>query len=152
MLGKAKTQSDVNLGQYIIIGGLGIQIFFFQIFIITTGIFHYRILRFPSQHSQSLTVPWQRFLMVLYASSALILVRSVFRIAQYVMGQDGILLSHEYYLYIFDGCLMFLCMVLFIIWHPSKIIRKTSNEPVVEMLGYEIDDEAKRERRQAGGR
>jgi hypothetical protein len=151
MLAKAKTQSDVNLGQYIIMGGLGIQIFFFQIFIVTTGIFHYRILRFPSQRSQTLAVPWQRFLMVLYASSALILARSVFRIAEYGMGQDGVLLSHEYYLYIFDACFMFFSMVLFNIWHPSKIIGKThmrtaSNEPVVEGLGYEMDDEAKHER------
>jgi hypothetical protein len=143
----ALPQSFVHatLGQYVIMGGLGIQVFFFQIFIITTGIFHYRILRFPSLRSHALTVPWQRILLVLYASSALILVRSVFRLAEYGMGQDGVLLSHEYYLYSFDACLMFFSMVLFNIWHPSKIIGRTdmkiaSNEPVVESLGYEMDE------------
>jgi hypothetical protein len=148
MIAKAKTQSDANLGQYIIMGGLGIQIFFFQIFMVTTGIFHYRILRVPTQRSQALSVPWQRFLVVLYASSSLILIRSVFRVVEYGMGQDGVLLGHEYYLYIFDACLMFFSMVLFNIWHPSKIIGKplmkaSSSEPVLEGLGYEMDIEAK---------
>lgn len=42
------------------------------------------------------------------------------------MGQDGILLDHEYYLYIFDATLMFFTMVLFNVYHPSRIITKES--------------------------
>lgn len=35
------------------------------------------------------------------------------------MGQDGVLLSSEVYLYVFDATLMFLMMVLLNIWHPD---------------------------------
>jgi len=130
MLAKAKKQSDVDLGQHVITGGLGIQVVFFGFFIIVAGIFHYRIARFPTTRSQSLSIPWERYLYILYAASLLIMVRSVFRIAEYVMGQDGILLKHEIYLYIFDATLMFLMMVLFNIWHPSKIIHKAKPDDI----------------------
>lgn len=43
------------------------------------------------------------------------------------MGSDGILLDHEYFLYIFDAALMFITMVLFNVYHPSRIINA---EPV----------------------
>ena len=124
MLAKAKDQSDVDLGQHVITAGLGIQVVFFGFFIVVAGIFHYRIARFPTTRSQSLSIPWGRYLYILYAASLLIMIRSVFRIVEYVMGQDGILLKHEIYLYIFDATLMFIMMVLFNIWHPSKIIHR----------------------------
>lgn len=36
-------------------------------------------------------------------------------------GNDGYLISHEAYLYIFDALLMLSVMVIFAIEHPSKI-------------------------------
>jgi hypothetical protein len=38
-----------------------------------------------------------------------------------LLGNDGYLISHEVYLYIFDALLMFFVMVLFAIVHPSEI-------------------------------
>jgi hypothetical protein len=38
------------------------------------------------------------------------------------MGQDGYLLDHEIFLYVFDAMLMFITMVLFNVFHPSRII------------------------------
>ena len=52
------------------------------------------------------------------------MIRSIFRIIEYVMGKDGVLLQNEYYLYIFDAVLMFLVVLLFNVWHPSAIISK----------------------------
>lgn len=124
MLGKAKTQSDVNLGENIITVGLGIQIFFFGLFVTVASIFHYRIKAIPSLRSKQLSVPWESYLYVLYIASGLILVRSVFRIIEYAMGSDGVLLKHEYFLYIFDAMLMFVTMVVLNVCHPSRIINK----------------------------
>lgn len=57
----------------------------------------------------------------LYAASVLILIRSVFRVAEYAEGNDGALLRTEVYLYVFDAVLMFLVMVTFAVIHPSEI-------------------------------
>lgn len=145
MLSQAKTQSKVDLGEHVITAGLGIQVLFFGLFIVVAAIFHMRIRAMPSLRSQQLTVPWQSYLFILYTASALIMVRSVFRIAEYVMGQDGFLLRHEYFLYIFDAALMFMSMILFNVWHPSKIIAnhhlsKHSRDPESQESSYEITE------------
>lgn len=42
-------------------------------------------------------LPWKRHLGVLYITSGLVLVRSVFRVVEYIQGQDGYFLRHEIY-------------------------------------------------------
>ncbi len=122
MLAKATDPNGVKLGNWVITGGLIIQIIFFGFFIIVAGIFNYRLASYPTNRSKSLEISWQRYLTVLYGASALILIRSGFRVAQYIGGQGGVLLSSEIYPYIFDAALMFVTMVTFNIWHPSSII------------------------------
>jgi hypothetical protein len=146
MLAKAKSDSGVKLGQNIITGGLGIQVLFFGLFIIVAGIFNYRLRAMPSLRSKQLSVPWQSYLFVLYGASLMILIRSVFRIIEYVMGQDGYLLDHEIFLYIFDAALMFLAMVLFNFYHPSRIINHGSVDQTRDLesanSGYAMADQA----------
>ncbi|KAG4430715.1 hypothetical protein IFR05_013803 [Cadophora sp. M221] len=150
MLGKAKKQSDVDLGEHIITGGLGIQVLFFGLFVIVSAIFHWRIKAMPSLRSKQLSIPWESYLYILYIASGLILVRSVFRIIEYVMGSDGILLKHEYFLYVFDATLMFIAMVLFNVCHPSRIINKENlgsahmRDPESNESGYEMNQESVR--------
>jgi len=99
-------------------------------------VFHRRLTRSPTAESlPEAGLPWQKNLKLLYATSTLIMIRSVFRVIEYSMGNDGFLLRTEVFLYIFDSLLMFGVMVLFNIFHPGSIIkgRKGSNEDVVAM-------------------
>lgn len=51
------------------------------------------------------------------------MVRSIFRVVEYIMGHDSYLLANEWPLYIFDAVLMFFVIVLFkleVTWLPSK--------------------------------
>lgn len=50
------------------------------------------------------------------------MIRSIFRVVEYLQGFSGYLLSHEAYLYIFDAVLMFCAMVIFNIVHPSEVV------------------------------
>ncbi|KAF7961088.1 hypothetical protein EAE96_000755 [Botrytis aclada] len=122
MLAQAKTASKIKLGENIITGGLVVQVAFFAFFIVTTSIFHRRIIRAEGGAHAS-AVPWQQYLYILYIASTFIMIRSIFRIAEYVQGSDGALLSTETYIYVFDATLMFLVMVIFNLRHPSAIIQ-----------------------------
>lgn len=124
LLAKAESREDVKMGENIITAGLGIQVAFFGFFIVVTALFHARIRAAPTLVSRTLEVPWERHLWVLYVASSCILVRSVFRIIEYVMGSDGPLLGTEVYLYVFDAVLMWVTMVLFNVWHPSRCISR----------------------------
>lgn len=121
-----------------------------------TVIFHARMIAMPTPTSISISLsasnptsdapfPWKSYLYVLYSASTFILVRSVFRIAEYVTGTDGVLLDHEYYLYIFDSVLMFFVMVIFCVWHPSRIIvgkgGRVVADPESRDSTYELNEE-----------
>jgi hypothetical protein len=124
MLASAKTASAQKNGENAITGGLFIQVLFFGFFIVVSAIFHIRISKSPTNRSLTLQVAWRRYLLILYIASFFIMIRSLFRIAEYLQGQDGALLKTETYLYLFDATLMFLTMVVFNVFHPSKIISK----------------------------
>lgn len=145
------TLDSMELGEKIIIGGLFVQLIFFTLFVCVAGDFHRRLVKdIPvkkrytpgallrkarrnrlNSSSTPITevlsreamhdLPWKRHLYILYATSALILVRSIFRVIEYIQGNAGYLLSNEVFLYIFDATLMFLVMVLFNWVHPSQV-------------------------------
>lgn len=57
----------------------------------------------------------------LHSSSILVLVRSVIRVVEYIQGTDGYLMNNEVFIYVFDGLLMFVLMIIFVIIHPSEV-------------------------------
>ncbi|KAH6869072.1 RTA1 like protein-domain-containing protein [Thelonectria olida] len=108
-------------GENIILGGLFIQIIIFGFFAVTAAIFHVRVRRYRTpSHSN-----WQQTMRMLYIVSVTIMVRSIFRVVEYIMGQDGYLLKNEWTLYVFDALLMF-GVVVMLAWrypddlHPAK--------------------------------
>jgi hypothetical protein len=122
LLAKAKTKDDQKLGESVILGGLAIQIVFFGFFIVTTVIFHLRMNKNPTARSYSVTGPWRQLVFALYISSVLVMVRSVFRMIEFGMGNDSVLMSHEAYLLGLDGALMFIVAAVLLWYHPSKVL------------------------------
>ncbi|KAJ5113422.1 hypothetical protein N7456_001956 [Penicillium angulare] len=124
ILATAKSDSSMNMGNNVIIGGLIVQVISFSVFIVVSVIFHRRMLNSPMHMMVKTQIPWSRYMMILYTGSALILVRSAYRVAEYVQGSTGYLQSKEAFVYIFDATLMLLCCILFNIFHPSKLLAK----------------------------
>ncbi|KKY22117.1 putative rta-like protein [Diplodia seriata] len=122
ILAKAETAEKRDRGELFITIGLIVQIVFFGLFILTSIHYNWRLRRTPTEASRTTPVSWQMYLIVLYISNGLIMIRSIFRLAEYLQGEDGELLSTEVYLYVFDAALMFLSMVLFNWKHPSTLI------------------------------
>lgn len=120
MLVKASTAEK---GGNVIKVGLIIQIIFFGLFIITSIIFHVKLVKNGSRVLQQRQVPWKKHQTALYMGSLLIFVRCIFRYIEYNQGNSGTLLQHEFYSYIFDAALMLLVMVAFNVVHPAEISR-----------------------------
>lgn len=113
---------STQTGEHIIIAGLIVQLIFFSLFVVTAGIFNVRMRRNPTPEvHNNPSNPWQKHLMALYIGSALIFIRSLFRLIEYIQGNDGYLISHEIFLYLFDACLMLATMWVFAFIHPAEI-------------------------------
>lgn len=57
----------------------------------------------------------------MYIVSILIFVRSIVRVVEYLQGYDGYIITHEAFLYIFDGVVMFFAMIVMNWIHPSEV-------------------------------
>lgn len=115
------TLSAVTTGENIIIVGLVVQLIFFSVFMYTSVRFHLGMRKGLSRKVLHTQPPWERHIYALYAASLLIFVRCAFRLIEYAQGNDGYLVSHEVFLYIFDALLMALTMAVFAWVHPSEI-------------------------------
>lgn len=117
------TESAMKTGEKLIIVGLFLQLASFGFFVVVACVFHMRLQRSSrtSRAADLKMLPWKKHLMALYVASGLILVRSVFRVVEYIMGNAGYLLRHEVFLYIFDATLMLSVMLMFNFIHPSEI-------------------------------
>ncbi|KAL5621095.1 hypothetical protein FOBRF1_004341 [Fusarium oxysporum] len=115
------TADSMKTGENIILGGLFIQIVIFGLFAVTSAIFHARARKYRPQNDDR----WEKTMVMLYIVSAFIMVRSIFRVVEYIMGHDGYPLKNEWTLYIFDAILMF-GVVAILGWrypdnlHPAK--------------------------------
>ncbi|CAP93842.1 Pc16g11720 [Penicillium rubens Wisconsin 54-1255] len=124
---------SMKTGERIIIAGLFVQIIFFGFFIVVAVLFDLKLRKYRIPRCFSGEVPWRKHLNILYATSILILIRSAFRLVEYIQGNNGYLLRHEVYLYLFDSLLMLIAMIIFNVAHPSEITRLLDVMPDYEL-------------------
>ena len=130
------SQSQINNGLHIYMGGVGIQQFFVLCFI-------YLAYRFQTEMKRDLPAAQQppvlRLLYVLYAVLTLITIRIVFRLIEYANGVKSGIPRHEAYQYVFDSSMMLFALVLLNVVHPGRI-----------MPGKESDFPSRKERKRVG--
>ena len=131
----------INMGQKIILAGLFLQIIMFGLFILISILFHHRLRKSPTQQSCHPDLRWQKVLFVLYAVSVLIMIRNIFRVAEYIEGYDGLLLSVEWPIYVFDALLMAATMLIFYWGYPPTFPSKDlDSEAIIELAQTQMID------------
>jgi hypothetical protein len=132
VLTSAKTLGERHTGQNIIVGGLVLQILMFGVFVLCAVVFNTRFSKVTGADMASGEVPWQVCLIMLYMTSIAIMIRNIFRVIEFAMGQTGYLLQNEWPAYVFDGMLMVLTMAVFFVWYPSQL-QPQSPAQIMEM-------------------
>jgi hypothetical protein len=137
MSGANKGNNLMKIGQCVIIGSLFFQLVIFGIFIIVASIFYRRMSRSPTNKSLEPSIRWRHYLTFLYVANGFIWVRSLFRVIEYLNGNDGYLMRTEAFLFVFDATLIWIVMVWMNWYHPSEIRLLLRNElPVTN--GFEL--------------
>ncbi|TKA26840.1 hypothetical protein B0A50_04286 [Salinomyces thailandicus] len=112
--------NTVDTGNSMVVGGLFIQIVFFGLFVTAAAIFHSRTTRMPTQRCHDLPF-WRKQMVCLHVVSTLILVRSIVRVVEFLQGDNGFVVSHEVFLYVFDALVMFIAVALMNWVHPGQV-------------------------------
>ncbi|GAB1217331.1 hypothetical protein ATERTT37_006569 [Aspergillus terreus] len=136
----AGTLDAMQNGEHIVIAGLAIQLLWFGFFVVVASVFHWRVVHRPRHthpkelRSQSSRFSWHSLMWALYIACALILVRSIFRVVEFVQGNAGFIMRHEYLLYIFDGLLMALTGIVLFVVFPGSFVSTHGRDDVSDMV------------------
>ncbi|KAJ5545810.1 Protein RTM1 [Penicillium frequentans] len=138
--------SAMNTGANIVVGGLVVQLLFFGFFVAVSTVFHWRFKRQPRyihvsstrSHGPETRMTWEAVMWALYIACLLILVRSVFRVVEFVEGNNGFIMRREYLLYLFDACLMSLTgLVLGIVYPGSFLPQGSKRDSELQLMSTE---------------
>jgi high-affinity Fe2+/Pb2+ permease len=121
MTGTNASTTKANMGQKIILAGIILQLLWFGFFVVIAWHLQHRMNRAPTVAARNPAYHWRHYLISLYVVSALVIIRSIFRVAEFAQGHDGYLQSHEVFFYIFDSIPMFALMVWLNWRHPGEI-------------------------------
>jgi hypothetical protein len=110
-----------KLGNGVIIASLIAQTLWFMFFVVIAGSFHRRLKLAPTPASQNPNFRWKSYLCTLYFVGAMVVIRSVFRAAEFIEGSHGVLMTSEVFLYTLDSLLMFAVVAVLHWRHPGEI-------------------------------
>ena len=113
------SQSQIERGLHIYMGGIGFQLFFIICFIYVAYCFHRELNSNPATASDPAP---HRLLFVVYTVLGLITIRIIFRLIEYSNGYSAGIPIHEAYQYCLDSLPMFTALVLLNVWHPGRIM------------------------------
>ncbi|RSM00027.1 hypothetical protein CEP52_009403 [Fusarium oligoseptatum] len=117
----AAGESLLETGENVIIGGLFVQLVVFGGFMIVAGVFHYRMTQQPTTKASDPEIRWRMHIFTLYVTGGIIWGRSLFRVVEFIEGNDGHLMRSEGWVFGFDSVPMVI-VVLWMNWfHPSEI-------------------------------
>jgi len=115
------------IGQWVVVGGLALQVLIFAGFVLVGRTFHRRVLDHPIVVSVNPSIQWELCMKVLYAASGMIVLRNTVRTVEYCEGFDGWIIKHEAMLFIFDAVPMSMLMFALLLWHPARLLGARSD-------------------------
>ncbi|KAL0941736.1 RTA1 domain containing protein (7-aminocholesterol resistance protein) [Colletotrichum truncatum] len=113
------TGNTGRIGTYILIGGLSFQAFAFGTYLCVLVRFHVLARRMEVEDAPA---GWRLVLKGVYTSSSLIMLRSIYRVAEFSEGTDGYAFRHEWLFWVFETLPMLIAIGVFCVWHPSKYL------------------------------
>ncbi|KAF9219546.1 hypothetical protein BS17DRAFT_382473 [Gyrodon lividus] len=120
-LESSKNSLSIKIGADTLLGGLILQTLSFALFIVLVLHAYRGLVKDGIRPSQE---PWGMILWTLFFSSALFMVRCIYRVAELgqMSGGGDYLMTHEIYFYIFDSLPLLVGICTYIVFWPSKYL------------------------------
>ncbi|CAG9943847.1 unnamed protein product [Clonostachys rosea f. rosea IK726] len=108
-----------RIGRYVLIGGLAFQLVAFSLFLCVFGRFHVLANKYEVRDAPK---GWAKLVVAVYISSVLIMIRCIFRVAEFAEGMNGYAFRHEWLFWVFEALPMAPAIGVFCLYHPSKYL------------------------------
>lgn len=115
----------MKIGKKVVLAGLIFSLLVFSFFMLVAVMFHRKLQRMPTPLLvQNPDLPWQRYMWAIYISCFALMLRNLVRTIQFGAGRTTDVNTKEAYIYVFDAFLMFFTMLILVIYHPGRLIKK----------------------------
>ncbi|KFY03682.1 hypothetical protein O988_01308 [Pseudogymnoascus sp. VKM F-3808] len=111
--------SNATLGQNVLIAGLATQLLTFLFFVGILRRFHQLA---NTEGREDAPRGWRKVLHAVYATSALVIVRCIYRLIEFALGIDGYPFVHEWMFYVLESLPMLVAIIIFCVYHPAKYL------------------------------
>ena len=128
---KTSKHEDPTTANNILLGGLAYQVFSMSVFMIVAGAFLFRARRAIRRAQMT------GFAVVFAVATALVFIRTAFRLAETSEGLFGKLQTHEIYFAILEFAPIAAAVLLFACWHPGRCLGSTVKVTDEEMAKLE---------------
>ncbi|KAJ7926242.1 RTA1 like protein-domain-containing protein [Mycena leptocephala] len=137
--------NTINLGNTIVLAGLGVQLASFTLFTTLMIVFGFRVrTQFPhvwratgsakfTPFSKDPVSDWHILYYTLCLSCVGILIRSIFRLAEFIQGHKGFLSTHEVFFYCFDSLPLWIVMTLYCSVWPPRFLNTPREAEAMEL-------------------
>ncbi|KAI6129418.1 RTA1 like protein-domain-containing protein [Pisolithus croceorrhizus] len=122
----SKSISTDKLGANIMLAGLALQAVSFGLFIL---LFLHVCWRIRADRISPLREPWGPIVPAMLFSSAMFMVRCVYRTVELAQGSGGYLMTHELWFYILDTLPLFIGISVYVPFWPSKYLVTRTDLP-----------------------
>jgi hypothetical protein len=119
-----------SIGTNMIIGGLALQMVVFGFFLAVAWIFHKCMRNGPVAAGEQIGGGWDwaGYLRMLYLVSGIITFRNLYRVIEYIMGEDGYLMTTEWSIYVLDALPMAVVLVICTKWYVGDMSKLLGEE------------------------
>ncbi|KAK5190592.1 hypothetical protein LTR72_010031 [Exophiala xenobiotica] len=116
-----------TIGIDVILVGLALQVVTFTGFLAVLAMFQSRV---NSMKDVSLQSGAKKVILGVWIASILVQIRTVFRLAEFAMGDHGYLMTHEWCVYVFEGGPMVIATAILALYHPVIYMQQVSHGEV----------------------
>jgi hypothetical protein len=122
MANSTMTEKQRQLGADLVTASLALQVALFGSFGLLAAQFHRR-----ASKAKVLSRDLRIVLYVLYVSAAIVTIRCIYRLVEYIQGWDSTIYKNEIFFWIFEAVIMFLNTALLNLYHPGKRLPRSNS-------------------------
>lgn len=115
MANSSMTEKQRKVGSHMVTASLSLQAALFGAFGLMAASFHWR-----ARKEGVLTANLKTVLYVMYVSAAIVTIRCIYRLVEYIMGWDSAIYKNEVFFWVFEASIMLVNTALLNLFHPGK--------------------------------
>ncbi|EAL91612.1 hypothetical protein KXW98_007933 [Aspergillus fumigatus] len=129
------------IGKKAVLAGLIFALVVFGVFVWVAAAFHRRLDAEPTAVVRECPrLRWKKYMWVIYVSCGMLMVRNLVRTVQFGSRKGSALNTEEAFIYVFDAALMAGSILVLIVWHPGRLVRRAQKATKASQMCVQMED------------